>query len=415
MIESLSYDVAIIGGGAAGLFAAKETAAAGCSTLVIDREKRTGGILNQCIHPGFGLHCFKRELTGPEFAAEADILARNAGAEFRLDTTVREIKRLEDGSFQLDLASGEYGISTLHAKTVILTAGCRERNRGNLAIPGKRPAGVWTAGAAQKLMNIDGMLPGKRAVIVGSGDIGLIMARRLTWSGVKVLAVIEILPHPSGLIRNIAQCLEDFNIPLYLSHSVVDIRGKEHVSGISAAPLVNGVPDMEKQIHFDCDTVLFSVGLIPSNELIVPLGAAIDPMTNGAVVDSNGETTVPGLFSAGNVRHVHDLVDFVAEEAAETGRAVVRKLKGEMPTPVYQANKNAALRYVIPSKFAPGENTHFRFRPVISAERCELTAISNGEVIKRWTEHFVNPAEMIQVQLDTPAADVTFELNEVKK
>ena len=415
MIETLSYDVAIIGGGAAGLFAAKETASAGCSTLVIDREKRTGGILNQCIHPGFGLHCFKKELTGPEFAAEADLLAKYAGADFRLDTTVREIKRQADGTFQLDLASGEHGISTLHAKTVILTAGCRERNRGNLAIPGKRPAGVWTAGSAQKLMNINGMLPGKRAVIVGSGDIGLIMARRLTWSGVKVLAVIEILPHPSGLIRNIAQCLEDFNIPLYLSHSVVDIRGSEHVSGISAAPLVNGVPDMENQIHFDCDTVLFSVGLIPSNELIVPLGAAIDPATNGAIVDSNGETTVPGLFSAGNVRHVHDLVDFVAEEAAETGRAVVRKLKGTMPPPTYQAHKNAALRYVIPSKFAAGETTHFRFRPVISAERCELTAISNGEVIQRWTEHFVNPAEMIQVQLETPAADVTFELNEVKK
>ena len=201
MIETLSYDVAIIGGGAAGLFAAKETASAGCSTLVIDREKRTGGILNQCIHPGFGLHCFKKELTGPEFAAEADLQAKYAGADFRLDTTVREIKRQADGTFLLDLASGEYGISTLHAKAVILTAGCRERNRGNLAIPGKRPAGVWTAGSAQKLMNINGMLPGKRAVIVGSGDIGLIMARRLTWSGVKVLAVIEILPHPSGLIR----------------------------------------------------------------------------------------------------------------------------------------------------------------------------------------------------------------------
>lgn len=412
MIEYLSRDVAIIGAGAAGLAAAKETAAAHLSTLVIDREMRCGGILNQCIHNGFGLHCYGRELTGPEFAAEAEEEARTAGAEIRLGTTVKSIVKEENGVFTLKLYSGERGVTILTARAVILAAGCRERNRGNLAIPGLRPAGVWTAGAAQKLLNVEGVLPGRKAVIVGSGDIGLIMARRLTWCGAEVQAVIEILPRPSGLIRNIAQCLNDFQIPLLLSHSVVKIHGTERVTGLDAAPLVNGQPDLARVVHFDCDTILFSVGLIPSNELVIPLGVEIDPVTNGAVTDSNGETSVAGIFSAGNVRHVHDLVDFVAEEAAETGRSVVRKLTGCASTPCHRATAGENLRYVTPAKFSSGEKVHFRFRPVITTEKAVLTATGNGEVLKTWRQNFVCPAEMIQIELETPAQDITFTLSE---
>ena len=415
MIEYIQRDVAVIGAGAAGLFAASETMQGGCSTMVIDREKRAGGILNQCIHNGFGLHCFKKELTGPEFAAEAEALAVAANAEFRFSTTVRAINRNEDGTFTLEMLSRQYGVTLLTVKAVIMAVGCRERSRGNLAIPGRRPAGVWTAGTAQKLLNIEGVIPGKSAVIVGSGDIGLIMARRMSWCGVKVQAVIEIMPRPSGLIRNIAQCLEDFNIPLLLSHQVVNIHGTEHVSGLDAAPLIDGKPDMTQLKHFDCDTILFSVGLVPANELILPLGVNIDPATGGAEVDSNGETNVPGIFVAGNALHVHDLVDFVAEEAAETGKAVVRRLKGDAPVPAFAAGTVKNLRYVAPLKFASGEKVHFRFRPTISCEKAILIARdADSKEIKRWTQMFVCPAEMIQIELDTVASDITFDLEVVK-
>ena len=415
MIEYIQRDVAVIGAGAAGLFAASETMQGGCSTMVIDREKRAGGILNQCIHNGFGLHCFKKELTGPEFAAEAEALAVAANAEFRFSTTVRAINRNEDGTVTLEMLSRQYGVTLLTVKAVIMAVGCRERSRGNLAIPGRRPAGVWTAGTAQKLLNIEGVIPGKSAVIVGSGDIGLIMARRMSWCGVKVQAVIEIMPRPSGLIRNIAQCLEDFNIPLLLSHQVVNIHGTEHVSGLDAAPLIDGKPDMTQLKHFDCDTILFSVGLVPANELILPLGVNIDPATGGAEVDSNGETNVPGIFVAGNALHVHDLVDFVAEEAAETGKAVVRRLKGDAPVPAFAAGTVKNLRYVAPLKFASGEKVHFRFRPTISCEKAILIARdADSKEIKRWTQMFVCPAEMIQIELDTVASDITFDLEVVK-
>ena len=416
MIQHIQRDVAVIGAGAAGLFAAKETMLGGCSTIVIDREKRAGGILNQCIHNGFGLHCFKKELTGPEFAAEAEALAVAANAEFRYSTTVRDITRNSDGSFTLELLSGKEGVTILTVKAVIMAVGCRERSRGNLAIPGRRPAGVWTAGTAQKLLNIEGLIPGKSAVIVGSGDIGLIMARRMSWCGIKVQAVIEILPQPSGLIRNIAQCLDDFNIPLLLSHQVVNIHGTEHVTGLDAAPLVSGQPDMTQLKHFDCDTILFSVGLVPSNELLLPLGVELDPATGGAKVDSNGETNVPGIFVAGNALHVHDLVDFVAEEAEETGKSVVRRLKGDAPVPEFAATVKNNLRYVAPLKFAANETIHFRFRPTITCEKAILTACDrNGNEIKRWTRMFVCPAEMIQIELAVSAGDIIFNLEEVKK
>ncbi len=414
MINCIYRDVAVIGAGAAGLFAGAETAAANLSTMIIDREKFTGGILNQCIHNGFGLHCFKKELTGPEFAAEAELLAKEAGAEFRLDTTVKKIIRQQDGTFQLELLSGTYGVTLLGCRAIILAAGCRERNRGNLAIPGNRPAGVWSAGTAQKLLNSDGVLPGKKVVIVGSGDIGLIMARRLSWCGAEVPAVIEILPRPSGLVRNIAQCLEDFNIPLLLSHTVTKIAGKDHVEFLECAPLKEGKADLSKVLRFECDAVLFSVGLVPSVELIESLGAEIDPVTNGAVTDSNGETTIPGIFCAGNVLHVHDLVDFVAEEASETGKAVVKKLSGTAPAPCNSTIAGKNLRYASPHKFACGDEIHFRFRPTICADKAILTAKSGEKIVSSWKLNFVNPAEMIQIAF-TPenCTELLFELEEI--
>lgn len=414
MINYIYRDVAIIGAGAAGLFAGTETASAGLSTLIIDREQYAGGILNQCIHNGFGVHSFKKELTGPEFAAEAEILARKAGAELRLASAVNKITRQDDGTFQLELLSGRYGVSVLECKAVIFATGCRERNRGNLAIPGNRPAGVWSAGTAQKLLNCDGLLPGKKVVIVGSGDIGLIMARRLSWCGAEVPAVIEILPRPSGLVRNIAQCLEDFNIPLLLSHTVTKIAGKDHVEFLECAPLADGKPDLNKVLRFECDAVLFSVGLVPSVELLESIGAELDPVTGGAVTDSNGETSIPGIFCAGNALHVHDLVDFVAEEAAETGKAVVRKLNGTASLPQIPCRAGKNLRYVSPHKFACGEEIHFRFRPVICADKALLSANDGNGIIQSWKLNFVNPAEMIQIAF-TPenCSELLFELEEI--
>ena len=258
MIQEETFDVAVIGAGAAGLAAAAVTAEAGKSTIVIDREDRPGGILRQCIYNGFGLRYFKEELTGPEYAERVTEKAEKAGAHLRLGATVIDLKKETDGTLLLLVLSPKEGVRKIRSRAVILAMGCRERNRGNLAIPGSRPAGVFTAGAAQKLLNMEGILPGKKAVIVGSGDIGLIMARRLRWSGIKVEAVVEIMPYPAGLTRNIVQCLNDFHIPLYLEHSVVNILGRERVEGVEVAPLRDGIPQPDRKFHIDCDTVLFS-------------------------------------------------------------------------------------------------------------------------------------------------------------
>ena len=343
MIHEKFIDVAVIGAGAAGLAAAAECAARGLSVAAIDREERPGGILRQCIHNGFGVRYFKEELTGPEYADRVMRRAADAGAEFLVGTTVTDVKRSKDGSFSLLLLSAADGVTRLRTRAVILAMGCRERNRGNLAIPGSRPAGVFTAGCAQKLLNVDGMLPGKTAVIVGSGDIGLIMARRLCWSGVEVKAVVEIMPNPSGLTRNVVQCLEDFNIPLYLEHAVVSINGRERVESVDAAPLKDGVPQLEKTFRLPCDTVLFSVGLIPENELARKLGVELNPATGGALVDSDCQTSVPGVFAGGNVLHVHDLVDFVSEEAERAARAAAAYLAGAPAPERHPVNHKARI------------------------------------------------------------------------
>ena len=400
MIQEETFEVAVIGAGAAGLAAAAVTAAAGKSTLVIDREDRPGGILRQCIHNGFGLRYFKEELTGPEYAERVAEQAEKAGAELRLGATVIELAKEPDGTLLLIVLSPKEGVRKIRARAVILAMGCRERNRGNLAIPGSRPAGVFTAGAAQKLLNIEGILPGKKAVIVGSGDIGLIMARRLRWSGIQVEAVVEIMPYPAGLTRNIVQCLNDFHIPLYLEHSVVNILGRERVEGVEVAPLRDGIPQTDRKFHIDCDTVLFSVGLIPENELSASVGVALNPSTGGPLVDSNYETSVPGIFAGGNVLHVHDLVDFVSEEAEHAAEMAVRRLNGETSAgETSPVTVESNLKYVVPNRFHHGRDTRFAFRSLIVSNNAELEAELNGKIIWKRHYNYIRPAEMLIVDL----------------
>ncbi len=313
-----TYDIVIVGGGPAGLAAALAARENGVADiLILEREDRLGGILNQCIHNGFGLHTFQEELTGPEYAARYIEKVEELQIPYKLQTMVLNI--MPDK--RVAAMNREDGLFEVQAKAVILAMGCRERPRGALNIPGFRPAGIYTAGTAQRLVNIEGFLPGRKIVILGSGDIGLIMARRLTLEGARVQAVVEILPKSGGLQRNIVQCLEDFDIPLLLRHTVVDIKGRERVSGVT----VSAVDEQGKPIpgtgqEYDCDTLLLSVGLIPENELTRELGARMDPATHGPVVNEKLETTIPGVFACGNVLHVHGLVDSVSEEAAEAGK-----------------------------------------------------------------------------------------------
>ena len=320
----MKYEIVIIGGGPAGLAAAIAAYDAGCrSILILERDNQLGGILNQCIHNGFGLHTFGEELTGPEYAARFARQVLDRGIAYKLNTMVLSI----GGDKKITAVNRTDGLIEIEATAVILAMGCRERSRGALNIPGFRPAGIYSAGTAQRLVNIEGFLPGRRVVILGSGDIGLIMARRMTLEGAKVLVVAELMPYSGGLKRNIVQCLNDFDIPLKLSHTVVDIQGRERVTGVTIAevsPDRKPIPGTE--IHYDCDTLLLSCGLLPENELSRGMGVTISPVTNGPIVDESLQTNIPGVFAAGNVLHVHDLVDFVSEEAAAAGRAAVRYL-----------------------------------------------------------------------------------------
>ena len=320
----MKYEIVVIGGGPAGLAAAIAAYDAGCrSILILERDNQLGGILNQCIHNGFGLHTFGEELTGPEYAARFARQVLDRGIAYKLNTMVLSI----GGDKKITAVNRTDGLIEIEATAIILAMGCRERSRGALNIPGFRPAGIYSAGTAQRLVNIEGFLPGRRVVILGSGDIGLIMARRMTLEGAKVLVVAELMPYSGGLKRNIVQCLNDFDIPLKLSHTVVDIQGRERVTGVTIAevgPDRKPIPGTE--IHYDCDTLLLSCGLLPENELSRGMGVTISPVTNGPVVDESLQTNIPGVFAAGNVLHVHDLVDFVSEEAAAAGRAAVRYL-----------------------------------------------------------------------------------------
>ena len=358
-MERTEYNLIIIGGGPAGLAAAAAAYDAGeRSILILERDTRLGGILNQCIHNGFGLHTFQEELTGPEYAQRFADKVNERGIECKLDTMVMSIGQGEDGSKEVMAVNEKDGLLLLKCKALILAMGCRERSRGALNIPGFRPAGIFSAGTAQRLVNIEGYLPGRRVVILGSGDIGLIMARRMTLEGAKVLVCAELMPYSGGLKRNIVQCLDDFGIPLKLSHTVVRIEGKERVEGVVIAevgPDRKPIPGTEE--HYDCDTLLLSVGLLPENELTIGLGADMSRITNGPVVNESLETSVPGVFAAGNVLHVHDLVDYVSEEASLAGKSAAAYI-AECGDAMCVSDENRAgvpvtysggVRYTVPS------------------------------------------------------------------
>ena len=320
-----TYDIVIIGGGPAGLAAAVSAKKNGIdSILILERDRELGGILNQCIHNGFGLHTFKEELTGPEYAGRFIKQAEELNIEYKLNTMVMDISEQKI----VTAMNREEGLFEIRAKAVILAMGCRERSRGALNIPGYRPAGIFSAGTAQRLVNIEGYMPGREVVILGSGDIGLIMARRMTLEGAKVKVVAELMPYSGGLKRNIVQCLDDYGIPLKLSHTVVDIKGKERLEGITLAQVDGkGKPIPGTEEEYSCDTLLLSVGLIPENEISRGMGVDMNPVTSGPKVNESLETNIEGVFACGNVLHVHDLVDFVSEEAAIAGKNAAAYVK----------------------------------------------------------------------------------------
>ena len=349
----VNHDIVIVGGGPAGMAAAVAAYDAGCKDVVIlDREPQIGGILMQCIHNGFGLHKLGRELTGPEYAAvyEEKVKARNILVYS--ETTVTAVS-----PDKVVTAQNRQGILKIQAKAVILAMGCRERSRGALNICGSRPAGVYSAGTAQKLVNCMGYQVGKRVVILGSGDIGLIMARRMSYEGAKVEAVCEVMPYSGGLTRNIVQCLEDFGIPLYLSTTVVQIHGKERLEGVTIAQVDERRQPIEETKRFiPCDTLLLSVGLIPENELTRAAGIPIDPITNGALVDENCQTRIPGIFACGNVLQVHDLVDYVSEEAERAGLGAVKYVNGQgREETAIKTKPGYGVRYVLPQTITSKE------------------------------------------------------------
>lgn len=335
--KNLFYDIVIIGGGPAGLAAAIEARKNGIQKiLLLERDRELGGILQQCIHNGFGLHIFKKELTGPEYADNFIVELQDLKIEYKLDTMV-----LSFDKFKTVMAvNSDEGLLKIKAKAIILAMGCRERTRGALNIPGTRPAGIFTAGTAQRLVNIEGLMVGKKIVILGSGDIGLIMARRLTLEGAKVEMVVEIMPHPGGLTRNIVQCLYDFDIPLLLSHTITNIYGKQRVNGVDIARVDENrkvIPGTQK--HIECDTLLLSVGLIPENELSAGCGITLDSMTGGPVVDENMQTSIDGIFACGNAVHVHDLVDFVTQESRKAGKSAAKYVREKMNHHIYCETK----------------------------------------------------------------------------
>ena len=392
-------DIAIIGAGPAGLAAAIAAHEAGVKDiLVIERDSEPGGILNQCIHNGFGLHRFGVELTGPEYAGRYEDMLIGTGVKIQLGTMVIGIENRV-----ISCVSKENGYEEISAGAIVLAMGCRERNRGPIFVPGDRGSGVFSAGSAQRYLNIEGYLVGRRVVILGSGDIGLIMARRMTLEGAKVLAVSEIMPFSNGLSRNIAQCLDDFGIPLYLSHTVTDIIGKGRVEAVVISQVdenMKPIPGTEKR--FECDTLLLSVGLVPENELSRAAGIKIDPRTNGPVVGEDMQTSAEGVFACGNVLHVHDLVDYVSAESARAGAAAAEYVLrgGNAGGECLPVTASGSVGYTVPQSVCPqnvGKALDIFFRVRKKIRRGEITVTSGGTIIASFKREFLAPAEMQKI------------------
>ena len=397
----------IVGGGPAGLAAAVAATDAGLKdVLIIERDDRLGGILNQCIHNGFGLHRFKEELTGPEYAARFIEEAEKRSIEYKLGTIVLDISVDEDETKLVTIMNSEEGTRIIKADAVILAMGCRERPRGALGIPGFRPQGIYTAGTAQRLINIDGVMPGKEVVILGSGDIGLIMARRMTLEGAHVAAVFELMPYSNGLNRNIVQCLEDYGIPLYLSHTIADIKGKDKLEGVVVAEVDGYTPIPGTEKFYPCDTLLLSCGLIPENELSRECGIDINPLTNGPLVDEKLATDIDGVFACGNVLHVHDLVDYVSAEAKLAGESAAEYVlldKEVLKDSTLEENFNFiagnGVRYTVPNTFHKNGNVdiHIKLR-VTGVYKNKFIVVKSGdkELMRRKTMVLI-PSEMQDV------------------
>ena len=410
------YELVIIGGGPAGLAAAVAAHKAGVTDILIqERDNELGGILNQCIHNGFGLHTFKEELTGPEYADRFIQQAKELNIPYKLNTMVLDLAPDKT----VTAMNREDGLFQIKPKAVVLAMGCRERPRGALNIPGFRPAGIYTAGTAQRLVNMEGFLPGRKCVILGSGDIGLIMARRMTLEGAEVKVVAELMPYSGGLKRNIVQCLDDYNIPLKLSHTVVDIKGRERVEAIVIAQVDDKMkPIPGTEIEYECDTLLLSCGLLPENELSRAAGVDINPLTNGPRVNEQLETNVPGVFAAGNVLHVHDLVDFVSEEAGAAGRHAAAYIQGaaEVGGKELPIKTEGGVRYTVPVKIRPealdpeGKVT-IRFRVGAVYQNKRIVIYAGDKQIFTKKRNVLAPGEMETVNLksklllDCPEAD----------